>query len=148
MQPRATEHIGQMIALNEKLIASGHAYEAEGHVLFDVSSKPDYGTAGAPQPGRDDRRRPGRCCALQERRDGFRPVEAVGRRDARLGFARGAAAAPAGTSNARPWRAEYLGESFDIHGGGIDLMFPHHENEIAQSECGHGGKPHGECLDA
>ncbi len=66
----------------------------------------------------------------------------------RAGSRPGAAAAPAGTSNARPWPGEYLGETFDIHGGGIDLQFPHHENEIAQSEGAHHGHPLAKVLDA
>jgi cysteinyl-tRNA synthetase len=139
VQPRATEHIGQMIALIETLIAAGHAYEAEGHVLFDVSSKADYGKLS---------RR-----SLDEMLAGAR-VEVAPYKKGAMDFVLwkpSEANIPGWESpwgRGRPgWHIEcsamagqYLGETFDIHGGGIDLMFPHHENEIAQSECGHGGK--------
>jgi cysteinyl-tRNA synthetase len=140
VQPRATEHIGQMIALNEKLIAAGHAYEAEGHVLFDVSSKPDYGKLA---------RR-----SLDEMIAGAR-VDVAPYKKGAMDFVLWKPSDDKTPGWDSPWgrgrpgwhiecsamAAQHLGESFDIHGGGIDLMFPHHENEIAQSECGHGGKP-------
>jgi cysteinyl-tRNA synthetase len=138
--PRATEHVAGMIAMIEKLIAAGHAYPAEGHVLFDVSSKADYGKLS---------RRP-----LDEMIAGARidvapykknPMDFVLWKpsdDATPGWE-----SPWGRG--RPgWHIEcsamgeaYLGETFDIHGGGIDLVFPHHENEIAQSEGAHHGHP-------
>src|ERR1043166_6107032 len=138
--PRATDHVAQMIAMIGQLIAAGHAYEAEGHVLFDVSSKPDYGKLS---------RRP-----LDEMLAGAR-VEVAPYKKGAMDFVLwkpSDAAIPGWESpwgRGRPgWHIEcsamagrYLGESFDIHGGGIDLMFPHHENEIAQSEGAHCGHP-------
>jgi cysteinyl-tRNA synthetase len=129
-----------MIALNEKLIASGHAYEAEGHVLFDVSSKPDYGKLA---------RR-----SLDEMIAGAR-VDVAPYKKGAMDFVLWKPSDDKTPGWDSPWgrgrpgwhiecsamAGQHLGESFDIHGGGIDLMFPHHENEIAQSECGHGGKP-------
>ena len=138
--PRATEHIAQMISLIEKLIAAGHAYPAEGHVLFDVSSKADYGKLA---------RR-----SLDEMIAGAR-VDVAPYKKGAMDFVLwkpSDAATPGWDSpwgRGRPgWHIEcsamagqYLGETFDIHGGGIDLMFPHHENEIAQSEGAHHGHP-------
>jgi cysteinyl-tRNA synthetase len=138
--PRATDHIAQMIALIETLIAAGHAYEAEGHVLFDVSSKPDYGKLANR--------------SLKEMVAGAR-VEVAPYKKGAMDFVLwkpSDAAAPGWDSpwgRGRPgWHiecsamaGEYLGRTFDIHGGGIDLMFPHHENEIAQSEGAHHDHP-------
>jgi cysteinyl-tRNA synthetase len=138
ISPRATEHIPQMIAMIDQLIAAGHAYVAEAHVLFDVSSKPDYGKLS---------RR-----SLVEMIAGAR-VEVAPYKKNPMDFVLwkpSDAATPGWDSpwgRGRPgWHIEcsamagqYLGETFDIHGGGIDLMFPHHENEIAQSECAHHG---------
>ena len=101
VEPRGTEHIPQMIAMIERLIASGHAYAAEGHVLFAVASWPDYGKLSRRSRAGDDRRRPGRGRALQARPRRFRAVEAVDADDSRAGTARGGAAGRAGTSNAR-----------------------------------------------
>ncbi len=89
----------------------------------------------------DGGRRARRSRPLQEGPDGLRALEAVERGRAVVALAvrhREARGAPAGTSSARPWPQKHLGEVFDIHGGGIDLVFPHHENEIAQSRCAHG----------
>jgi cysteinyl-tRNA synthetase len=138
--PRATEHVGQMIAMIAKLVEMGHAYEAEGHVLFDVSSKPDYGKLS---------RR-----SLDEMIAGAR-VEVAPYKRTPMDFVLwkpSDADTPGWESpwgRGRPgWHIEcsamseaYLGETFDIHGGGIDLLFPHHENEIAQSESAHRGHP-------
>src|SRR5436190_16772811 len=138
--PRATEHIDAMVAMIGQLIDSGHAYEADGHVLFDVSSKPDYGKLS---------RR-----SLDEMIAGARVEVAPYKKNA-MDFVLWK---PSDTSlpgwnspwgRGRPgWHIEcsamagqYLGETFDIHGGGIDLQFPHHENEIAQSEGAHHGHP-------
>ena len=136
--PRATEHIVQMIVVIGQLIAAGHAYAAEGHVLFDVSSKPDYGKLS---------RR-----ALDEMIAGARVEVAPYKKNAMdfVLWKPSDAATPGWDSpwgRGRPgWHIEcsamagqYLGDTFDIHGGGIDLMFPHHENEIAQSEGAHHG---------
>jgi cysteinyl-tRNA synthetase len=138
-EPRATEFIPQMIAMIEALIAKGHAYEAEGHVLFAVASYPDY--------GRFARR------SLDEMRAGARVEVAPYKRDPMdfVLWKPSDAGLPGWESpwgRGRPgWHIEcsamshaLLGGSFDIHGGGIDLMFPHHENEIAQSRCAHPGE--------
>ncbi|HQS09398.1 MAG TPA: cysteine--tRNA ligase [Xanthobacteraceae bacterium] len=137
VEPRATEHIAEMKILIERLVASGHAYVAEDHVLFNVPAMPDYGRLS---------RRP-----LDEMIAGARVDVAPYKRDA-MDFVLWKPSAegvpgwpsPCGiTVPGRPgWHIEcsamswkHLGETFDIHGGGIDLVFPHHENEIAQSRC-------------
>jgi cysteinyl-tRNA synthetase len=138
--PRATEHVDDMIAMIGQLIESGHAYTAEGHVLFDVSSKPDYGKLS---------RR-----SLDEMIAGARVEVAPYKKNAMdfVLWKPSEASLPGWNSpwgRGRPgWHIEcsamagrYLGETFDIHGGGIDLQFPHHENEIAQSEGAHHGHP-------
>ena len=136
--PRATEHIAQMIAIVARLIDGGHAYAAEGHVLFDVSSYSAYGALS----GR----------SLDEQIAGARvEVAPYKRGPADFVLWKPSAADQPGWDS--PWgrgrpgwhiecsamAAEHLGTSFDIHGGGIDLVFPHHENEIAQSCCAFGG---------
>ena len=138
--PRATEHIDEMTAMIGQLIDSGHAYAADGHVLFDVSSKADYGKLS---------RR-----SLDEMIAGARVEVAPYKKNAMdfVLWKPSDAALPGWNSpwgRGRPgWHIEcsamagrYLGETFDIHGGGIDLQFPHHENEIAQSEGAHHGHP-------
>ncbi|OYX75686.1 MAG: cysteine--tRNA ligase [Rhizobiales bacterium 32-66-11] len=137
VEPRATEHIAEMKILIERLVASGHAYVAEDHVLFNVPAMPDYGRLS---------RRP-----LDEMIAGARVDVAPYKRDA-MDFVLWKPSAegvpgwpsPCGiTVPGRPgWHIEcsamswkHLGETFDIHGGGIDLVFPHHENEIAQTRC-------------
>jgi cysteinyl-tRNA synthetase len=137
VEPRATEHIAEMRTLIERLIKSGNAYVAEDNVLFSVPSMPDYGALS---------KRP-----LDEMIAGARVEVAPYKRDA-MDFVlwkpskpgEPAWPAPAGIKTpGRPgWHIEcsamswkHLGETFDIHGGGIDLVFPHHENEIAQSRC-------------
>jgi len=138
--PRATEHVGQMIAMIEALIAAGHAYEAEGHVLFDVPSKPDYGKlsrrpldemiAGARVDVAPYKKNPADF-VLWKPSDDKTPGW-----DSPWGRGR-----PGWHIECSAMSAEYLGESFDIHGGGIDLVFPHHENELAQSESAHHDHP-------
>ena len=140
VEPRATEHIDEMRRLIDALVANGHAYVAEDHVLFDVSSMPDY--------GRLSNR------SLEEMEAGAR-VEVAPYKKGAMDFVlwkpskagEPAWPSPAGIATAgRPgWHIEcsamslrHLGPVFDIHGGGIDLVFPHHENEIAQSRCAHG----------
>jgi len=136
-EPRATEHIAEMLAIIERLIASGHAYAAEGHVLFSVPSMPDYGMLS---------RR-----TLDDMIAGARVEVAPYKRDATdfVLWKPSAENEPGWDSpwgRGRPgWHIEcsamswkHLGERFDIHGGGIDLVFPHHENEIAQSRCAFG----------
>jgi cysteinyl-tRNA synthetase len=137
VEPRATEHIAEMKTLIEQLIAAGHAYVAEDNVLFSVPSMPDYGCLS---------KRP-----LDEMSAGARVEVAPYKRDA-MDFVlwkpskpgEPAWPSPAGIKTpGRPgWHIEcsamswkHLGKTFDIHGGGIDLVFPHHENEIAQSRC-------------
>ena len=138
--PRATEFVPQMIALIEALVANGHAYVAEGHVLFDVSSKSDYGKLA---------RR-----ALDEMIAGAR-VDVAPYKKGPMDFVLWKPSDPETPGWESPfgfgrpgWHIEcsamsdaLLGETFDIHGGGIDLVFPHHENEIAQSESAHSGHP-------
>ena len=139
-EPRATDHITHMIAMIERLIATGYAYAAEGHVLFDVGSKPDYGKLS---------RR-----SLDEMIAGARVEVAPYKRNA-MDFVLWKPSKPGEPSWPSPWGSgrpgwhiecsamseALLGETFDIHGGGIDLVFPHHENEIAQSEGAHQDHP-------
>jgi cysteinyl-tRNA synthetase len=137
VEPRATEHIAEMIALIEKLIARGHAYAADGHVLFNVPSMPDYGKLA--NRSLDEMEAGSRVEVAPYKRD---PMDFVLWKpsDAEL---------PGWDSpwgRGRPgWHIEcsamswkHLGEVFDIHAGGIDLVFPHHENEIAQTCCAFG----------
>ena len=150
VEPRATDHIAEMRALIEALVANGHAYVAEDHVLFDVPVDARLRAAVEPLAGGDGGRRPRRGRALQEGPDGLRAVEAVE-------GGRAVWPSPCGIEKpGRPgWHIEcsamaekHLGDVFDIHGGGIDLVFPHHENEIAQSRCAHGTRRHGPLLAA
>ena len=140
VEPRATEHIPQMIAMIERLVASGHAYVAEGHVLFAVASDPHYGELSG--RSRDEMIAGARVEVAPYKRD---PADFVLWKpsDADLpGWS-----SPWGRG--RPgWHIEcsamtetHLGETFDIHAGGLDLIFPHHENEISQSVCAHSGRP-------
>ncbi len=137
VQPRATEHIAEMIAIIEKLIASGHAYAADGHVLFDVPSMPDYGKLS--KRPLDDMIAGARVDVAPYKRGEMDFVLWKPSSDAEPGWD-----SPWGRG--RPgWHIEcsamswkHLGEVFDIHGGGIDLVFPHHENEVAQSRCAFG----------
>ena len=136
--PRATEHIAQMIAMIEALIASGHAYEADGHVLFDVSSKADYGKLA--RRSLDDMIAGARVEVAPYKKGAmdfvlWKPSDAaIPGWDSPWGRGR-----PGWHIECSAMAGQYLGETFDIHGGGIDLMFPHHENEIAQSEGAHHG---------
>ena len=140
IEPRATEHVPQMIAMIERLIAQGHAYLADGHVLFAVASDPQYGKLS--RRNRDEMIAGARVEVAPYKRD---PADFVLWKPSTPDL-------PGWESpwgRGRPgWHIEcsamseaHLGESFDIHGGGLDLIFPHHENEIAQSECVHHGKP-------
>lgn len=137
VEPRATDHIPKMIEIIQRLVATGHAYVAEGHVLFDVPSMPSYGKLS---------RRP-----LDEMIAGAR-VEVAPYKRSPMDFVLWKPSSPGEPGWESPWgrgrpgwhiecsamSSEYLGEVFDIHGGGIDLVFPHHENEIAQSCCAFG----------
>jgi cysteinyl-tRNA synthetase len=139
-EPRATDHIKPMIDMIEKLINSKHAYEAEGHVLFSVPSMKDYGKLS--RRDRDDMIAGARVEVAPYKRDPAdfvlwkpSPADLPGW-DSPWGRGR-----PGWHIECSAMSEEFLGESFDIHGGGLDLIFPHHENEIAQSECAHPGKP-------
>ncbi len=141
IEPRATDHIAEMIAMIASLIEKGHAYEAEGHVLFDVSSYDDYGALS---------KRP-----LEEMIAGAR-VEVAPYKKHAMDFVLwkpsedGIVGWDSPFGYGRPgWHLEctamiqkHLGETIDIHGGGQDLIFPHHENEIAQGTCCHDGRPY------
>lgn len=137
VQPRATTHIPQMIALIETLIAKGHAYEGQGHVLFNVPSFPAYG--GLSGRSRDDQIAGARVEVAPYKRD---PADFVLWKpstpdqpgwDSPWGRGR-----PGWHIECSAMAEKHLGLPFDIHGGGADLKFPHHENEIAQSCCAQG----------
>jgi cysteinyl-tRNA synthetase len=143
IEPRATEHIEEMKTLIERLVASGHAYVAEGHVLFSVPSMPDYGKLS--KRSLDEMIAGARVDVAPYKRD---PMDFVLWKPSKSGEP--AWPSPAGIAvPGRPgWHIEcsamswkHLGETFDIHGGGIDLVFPHHENEIAQSRCAFHNQP-------
>ncbi len=139
IQPRATDHIGDMIDLIESLIDKGHAYEARGHVLFDVPSFPGYGELSG--RSRDEQIAGARVEVASYKKDPADFVLWKPSSDDEPGWD-----SPWGRG--RPgWHIEcsamaeqHLGLPFDIHGGGADLKFPHHENEIAQSCCAHGNE--------
>jgi cysteinyl-tRNA synthetase len=138
--PRATEHVREMIAMIEELIAAGHAYAADGHVLFDVSSKSDYGKLA--RRSLDEMLAGARVEVAPYKRNAmdfvlWKPSEAnLPGWDSPWGRGR-----PGWHIECSAMAGKYLGETLDIHGGGIDLVFPHHENEIAQSESAHHGHP-------
>ena len=138
LEPHATENIEAMISLTRTLLEKGHAYEAQGHVLFAVESMPDYGKlsnrvlddmlAGARVEVADYKRHPGDFVLWKPAADddpGWDSPWGRGR--------------PGWHLECSAMIREHLGETIDIHGGGRDLIFPHHENEIAQSRCAHGG---------
>ena len=137
--PHATAHIPHIIAMIERLIASGHAYAADGHVLFSVASYPEYGRLSRRDP--EDMLAGARVEVAPYKRDpgdfvlwkpstpdlpGWESPWGVGR--------------PGWHIECSAMAEAHLGDSIDIHAGGIDLQFPHHENEIAQSTCAHGGQ--------
>jgi len=134
IEPRATHHIPEMIAIIERLIARGHAYVAEGHVLFSVPSYPNYGRFSGRSP--DELLAGARVDVAPYKRD---PGDFVLWKPSTPDLP----GWDSPWSHGRPgWHIEcsamswtHLGENFDIHGGGSDLIFPHHENEIAQSLC-------------
>ncbi len=145
LMPKASEHIGDIVAIISTLIDKGCAYVSGGDVYFDVSSDEDYG------------RLSGRATADQEGQRALKSAEKRNPGD----FALWKAAKPEEPAEVRypsPWgegrpgwhiecsamASRYLGETFDIHGGGMDLIFPHHENEIAQSESA-SGRPFARC---
>ena len=138
--PHATHEIAPMIAMIERLVEHGNAYEADGHVLFSVPSDPQYGVLS--RRDRDQMIAGARVEIAPYKRDPADFVLWKPSREGVIGWE-----SPWGRG--RPgWHIEcsamiraHLGETIDIHGGGLDLIFPHHENEIAQSRCAHGGVP-------
>jgi cysteinyl-tRNA synthetase len=140
VEPRATHHVAEMIAMIEVLVAKGFAYEGDGHVLFDVSSYDGYGELSK----RD----------LREMIAGAR-VEVAPYKKSAQDFVLWKPSTPELPGWDSPWgrgrpgwhiecsamAKKHLGETIDIHAGGQDLVFPHHENEAAQSNCAHGGAP-------
>jgi cysteinyl-tRNA synthetase len=138
IEPRATQHIAEMVSMIETLVKNGHAYEADGHVLFDVGSHADYGALSK----RD----------LREMIAGAR-VEVAPYKKAAHDFVLWKPSTPELPGWDSPWgrgrpgwhiecsamARKHLGETIDIHAGGRDLIFPHHENELAQSRCVHNG---------
>jgi cysteinyl-tRNA synthetase len=139
IEPHATAHIPQIIAMIERLIAGGHAYEAEGHVLFHVESFKDYGALSGRDP--DELLAGARVeVAPYKKSPGdfvlWKPSDAsLPGWDSPWGRGR-----PGWHIECSAMSEAHLGETIDIHAGGVDLTFPHHENEIAQSVCAHGGK--------
>lgn len=137
IEPRATQHIAEMIDLVKHLVDNGYAYEAQGHVLFSVSKMKNYGAlsgrsmdemiAGARVEVAPYKKEPGDFI-LWKPSDETQPGW-----DSPWGFGR-----PGWHLECSAMSSKYLGETFDIHGGGQDLIFPHHENEIAQSCCAFG----------
>ncbi len=137
VEPRATQHIDGMVRLIRQLIEKGHGYVADGHVLFSVPSMPSYGRLSGH--------------SREELIAGARVEVAPYKKDP-ADFVLWKPSTPEQPGWDSPWgrgrpgwhiecsamSEAYLGEAFDIHGGGQDLIFPHHENEIAQSECAHG----------
>lgn len=137
IEPKATEHLDEMIAMMESLIEKGNAYVAEGHVLFHTPSMPDYGRLSGH--------------SSEELEAGSR-VEVAPYKKAPTDFVMWKPSSDDQPGWESPWGrgrpgwhlecscmiAKHLGETIDIHGGGQDLIFPHHENEIAQSQCTHG----------
>ncbi|MBQ7217654.1 MAG: cysteine--tRNA ligase, partial [Synergistaceae bacterium] len=135
--PRATEHIPEIIHTIERIIANGHAYESEGDVYFDIRSWPKYGSLCKQN--------------LEDLEAGARVDPTEKKRDP-LDLALWKAEKPGEPSWPSPWgkgrpgwhiecsamSSKYLGDNIDIHSGGVDLMFPHHENEAAQSEAASG----------
>lgn len=138
-EPRATGTIPEIITIIERLIANGHAYVAEGHVLFDVPTMKDYGKLS---------RRP-----LDDLIAGAR-IDVAPYKKGEMDFVLWKPSGPELPGWESPWGRgrpgwhiecsamswKHLGETFDIHGGGIDLIFPHHENEVAQTRCAFGLK--------
>ena len=138
LEPEATAHIPQIIAMIERLIASGHAYAAEGHVLFAVGSFAGYGKLSRRDP--EEMLAGARVEVAPYKKDAgdfvlWKPSsDDLPGWDSPWGRGR-----PGWHIECSAMAAAHLGDTIDIHAGGIDLQFPHHENEIAQSQCAHGG---------
>ncbi|MEB1530035.1 cysteine--tRNA ligase [Xanthomonas sp. WHRI 7945] len=138
LEPEATAHIPQIVAMIERLVGSGHAYAAQGHVLFAVASFAGYGKlsrrdpeemlAGARVEVAPYKRDPGDFVLWKPSSDDLPGWDSP--------WGRGR---PGWHIECSAMAAAHLGPTIDIHAGGVDLQFPHHENEIAQSECAHGG---------
>ena len=134
IEPRATEHIAEMIEMIERLIENGNAYAIDGHVLFHVPSMPEYGTLSG--RNMDDMIAGARVEVASYKKDPadfvlWKPsADDVPGWDSPWGRGR-----PGWHIECSAMSRKYLGDTFDIHGGGHDLIFPHHENEIAQSCC-------------
>ena len=134
VEPRATDHIAEMIVLIERLIAENHAYAADGHVLFDVPSMPRYGELA--RRSLDEMQAGARVEVAPYKKDPMDFVlwkPSIGDEpgwDSPWGFGR-----PGWHIECSAMAWKHLGETFDIHAGGIDLVFPHHENEVAQTCC-------------
>jgi cysteinyl-tRNA synthetase len=132
--PKASDHIGEIIAMCQALIEKGFAYATDGNVWFDVTKDGGYGKLSHRRP--------------EDQESGLRELEGSGKRNP-ADFGLWKSAKPSEPSWDSPWgkgrpgwhiecsamSMKFLGETFDIHGGGMDLLFPHHENELAQSEC-------------
>jgi cysteinyl-tRNA synthetase len=140
IEPRATDHIEQMINMIQRLLEAGHAYQAEGHVLFEIESFDNYGAlsgrdrremvAGSRVEVAEFKRNPGDFVLWKP---SIAPQPGW---DSPWGWGR-----PGWHLECSVMAEVHLGETIDIHGGGQDLVFPHHENERAQSMCSHGGEP-------
>ncbi len=139
IEPEATAHIPQIVAMVEQLIASGHAYAAQGHVLFSVSSFADYGKLSRRDP--EEMLAGARVEVAPYKREAgdfvlWKPSsDDLPGWDSPWGRGR-----PGWHIECSAMAAAHLGPTIDIHAGGVDLQFPHHENEIAQSVCAHGGQ--------
>jgi cysteinyl-tRNA synthetase len=137
VEPRATEHIAEMKTLIEQLVVEGNAYVAEDHVLFAVASMPDYGMLS--KRSLDEMMAGARVDVAPYKRD---PMDFVLWKPSKPGEPSWPSPAGVAAPGRPGWHIEcsamawkHLGKTFDIHGGGVDLVFPHHENEIAQSRC-------------
>jgi cysteinyl-tRNA synthetase len=140
LTPHATHHIAEMVAMIATLVEADHAYEADGHVLFHVPSDPEYGALG--RRDREAMIAGARVEVASYKKDPAdfvlwkpSPPEMIGW-DSPWGRGR-----PGWHIECSAMIERHLGATIDIHGGGLDLVFPHHENELAQSRCAHGGAP-------
>jgi len=139
VEPRATEHIAEMKRMIKALVDNGHAYVAEDHVLFNVPSMPDYGRLS--NRSLEEMEAGARVEVAPYKKD---PMDFVLWKPSKEGEPSWPSPCGIKTRGRPGWHIEcsamaekHLGDTFDIHGGGIDLVFPHHENEIAQSRCAH-----------
>lgn len=134
--PRATQYVPQMVSMIEKIIANGHAYAAEGHVLFNVPSFAEYGALS--RKPKDDQIAGARVEVAPYKKD---PADFVlwkpSKEDEPGWDSPWGRGRPGWHIECSAMSYELLGDHFDIHGGGLDLIFPHHENEVAQSRCAH-----------